>query len=51
MQRIMFAALSGKSTGGGTTTLTFRDSGDAKARITATVDENGNRTAMTLDGS
>lgn len=51
MMRIMFAALSGKSTGGGTTTLTFRDSADAKARITATVDASGNRTAMTLDGS
>ena len=51
MMRIMFAALSGKSSGGGTATLTFRDSGDAKDRITATVDANGNRTAMTLDGS
>ena len=51
MIRIMFAALSGKSSGGGTTTLKHRDSGDAKDRITATVDANGNRTAMTLDGS
>ena len=49
MMRIMFAALSGKSSGGGTTTLTFRDSGDAKNRITATVNSSGDRTAMTLD--
>lgn len=51
MMRIMFAALVGKSSGGGTATLVFRDSGDVKDRITATVDINGNRTAITLDGS
>lgn len=49
--RIYLAALAGKSAGGGTTTLTFRDNADAKARITATVDADGNRTAMTLDGT
>ncbi len=51
MMRIMFAALSGKSSGGGATTLTFRDSGDAKNRITATVNSSGDRTAMTLDAT
>jgi hypothetical protein len=51
MMRIMFAALSGKSSGGGTVTLKFRDSGDAKDRISATVDATGNRSAVTLDGS
>ncbi|MCK5606582.1 hypothetical protein KAR91_32070, partial [Candidatus Pacearchaeota archaeon] len=51
MVRILFAALGGKSDGGGTTTLHFRDSADAKNRITATVDANGNRTSITLDGS
>lgn len=51
MLRIIFAACSGKSSGGGTATLKFRDSGDAKDRITATVDEDGNRSAVTLDGS
>ena len=51
MMRIMFAALSGKSSGGSTTTLTFRDSGDAKNRITATVNSSGDRTAMTLDAT
>ncbi len=35
----------------GTTTITFRDLADSNARITATVDANGNRTAVTLDGS
>lgn len=51
MMRIIFAACSGKSSGGGTAILTFRDSEDVKNRITATVDANGNRTEMTLDGS
>lgn len=51
MMRIIFAVCSGKSAGGGTATLTFRDSGDVKNRITATVDANGNRTGITLDGS
>ena len=51
MLRVFMAALAGKSTGGGTVTLTFRDVVDGKARITATVDEDGNRTAITLDGT
>ena len=51
MLRLMFAALCCKVNGGSTTTITFRDSADSKNRIVATVDENGNRTAVTLDGS
>ena len=51
MIRIIFAACSGKSDGGGSPTLHFRDSGDIKDRITATVDVNGDRTAIALDGS
>ena len=51
MTRIIFAACAGKSTGGGTSTNNFRDSADGKNRIVATVDSNGNRTAITLDGS
>jgi hypothetical protein len=47
--RLAKAALAGKAAGGGTDTITFRDHADAKDRITATVDENGNRTAVTLD--
>ncbi len=46
--RIMFAVLAGKSTGGGTTSIAFRDSGDTKNRVSATVDTDGNRTAVTL---
>jgi hypothetical protein len=48
---VNLAALAGKSSGGGTATLIFRDEGDTKPRITATVDASGNRTAITLDGS
>jgi len=51
MMRIVFSGLAGKASGGGTGTLVFRDAADAKARITATVDANGNRTAIVLDGS
>lgn len=49
--RIMLAALAGKSSGGGTSTINFRDNADSKNRISATVDSNRNRTAVTLDGS
>lgn len=49
--RLLIGVLAGKSSGGGTATLKFRDSGDAKDRVTATVDADGNRTAMTLDVS
>ena len=47
--RIMLAALAGKSSGGGTVTVSFRDDADAKNRIVATVDVDGNRTAVVLD--
>jgi hypothetical protein len=46
--RVMMAALVGKLSGGGTVTLTFRDTTDATNRIVATVDANGNRSAVTL---
>jgi hypothetical protein len=49
--RIMLAALAGKSNGGGTSTNNFRDVADGKNRIAATVDNDGNRTALTLDGT
>ena len=51
MMRIIFAMAANKSAGGGTTTITFRDKGDSKNRIVATVDSQGNRTAVTVDGS
>jgi hypothetical protein len=49
--RVALAALAGKTSGGGTGTLVFRDTGDSKDRITATVDANKNRTAISLDAS
>jgi hypothetical protein len=49
--RIILAVEAGKAAGGGTTTITFRDQADTKDRVTATVDENGNRTAITVDGA
>lgn len=51
IMRIFMAALAGKSSGGGTSTINFRDNADSKNRISATVDSNRNRTAVTLDGS
>lgn len=49
--RLILAANAGKSSGGGTTTVTFRDNADTKNRISATVNSSGNRTAVTLDAS
>lgn len=49
--RIIASVLAGKSTGGGTTSVAFRDLADSKNRVSATVDADGNRTATTLDGS
>ncbi|WP_025322256.1 hypothetical protein [Deferrisoma camini] len=49
--RLMAAVLFGKSSGGGTNTMTFRDLADTKDRVIATVDASENRTAMTLDAS
>lgn len=51
MTRIMFAALAGKASGGGTNTIKFRDVLDGKDRIAATVTDDGNRTAIVLDGA
>jgi hypothetical protein len=49
---VIAAVLAGKSSGGGTATNVYRDTGDTKNRISATVDANGNRTAVgTLDGA
>lgn len=49
LMRGFSAALLGKVSGGGTTTMTFRDAPDSKDVIEATVDADGNRTAITLD--
>jgi hypothetical protein len=50
--RLFLSVLTGKSSGGGTATVVFRDIGDSKNRISATVDADGNRTAVgTRDGA
>lgn len=50
-QRLILAAMAGKLSGAETTTVNIRDTGDTKNRIVATVDANGNRSAVTLDAS
>lgn len=47
--RLWNAALAGKASGLASTTATFRDLADTKDRIVATVDADGNRTAITRD--
>ena len=50
--RLALSVLTGISFGGGTPTVGFRDIGNTKTRISATVDQNGNRTAIgTRDGT
>lgn len=49
--RLMLAALAGKVSGAGSGTETFRNVGDSKDRIVATVDSSGNRSAITTDAS
>jgi hypothetical protein len=41
--------MGGKASGLGTTTAVYRDLADSKDRISATVDADGNRTAVTRD--
>jgi hypothetical protein len=47
--RGLFAVMLGKSSGLGSTTAVYRDIADSKDVITATVDADGNRTAITRD--
>jgi len=47
--RLMVAAAAGKVSGAATNTITFRNIGDSKNRIVATVDAYGNRSAITTD--
>jgi hypothetical protein len=49
LMRLYASALGGKASGLGTTTAIYRDLADSKDRITATVDGDGNRTAVTRD--
>lgn len=49
--RIMLSALAGKVSGGGTAEIIFKGVDGMTARITATVDANGNRTAVVINGN
>jgi hypothetical protein len=50
--RLFLSIMTGKSSGGDTTSVTFRDIADTKNRLVFTVDANGNRTAVgTRDGT
>lgn len=48
---LIAAVLLGKASGLATTTAVYRAIDDSKARVTATVDADGNRTAVTLDAA
>lgn len=49
LMRLLSAVMLGKAAGGGTATRTFRDVNDTKDRVTATVETDGDRIAITLD--
>lgn len=49
--KICLAALAGKISGAGTTSIVIRAADDSKDRITATVTSRGNRTVVTLDAT
>jgi hypothetical protein len=51
LQRLLLSFVGGKTSGGGTQDVRFRDNADSKARIHMVVDDNGNRTSTTLDGT
>lgn len=48
--RIVLAGVAGKASGAPTGPIRYRDLGDTKDRIIGTIDADGNRTAVTLDG-
>jgi hypothetical protein len=49
--RLILAAAAGKVSGAGTGTVTIRDTNDGVNRIVATTDDDGNRSAVTLNAS
>jgi hypothetical protein len=49
--RLILSIAVGKASGLATTTAVYRDTNDSKNRVSATVDANGNRSAVTLDAS
>jgi hypothetical protein len=48
LQSVLAAAV-GKAAGGGTSTITFRNTADDTNRVVMTVDDNGNRTSVVLN--
>lgn len=50
-QRLALAVLAGRVSGAGTGTETFKGIDGVTDRVVSTVDDNGNRTAVTLDGT
>lgn len=51
VMRYLLAFVGGKANGGGSSPVNFRDQADSKNRIAMTVDADGNRSAVSLDGS
>lgn len=51
IMRLVASAAAAKLSGAATTTISIRDLGDTKDRVVATVDSDGNRTAVTLDAT
>lgn len=49
--KLILSACAAKLSGAATTTITIRAADDSKDRITATVDSDGNRSAVTLDAT
>lgn len=49
--RVALAALAGKVSGAATTAVLVRNTADTKTRISATVDGDGNRSAVTIDAT
>lgn len=47
--KVLLAVMAGLSTGGDTDTIVFRDQADSLDRVEMTVDEDGNRSAVTLN--
>jgi hypothetical protein len=49
--RLVLAAVAGKADGFPGGPIHYRDNADTKARVTATIDANGNRTVVAVDGT
>jgi len=49
--KIMLAVLAGRLSGAATTTVVIKAADNSKTRVTATVDSDGNRSALTLDAT